>query len=394
VAGVASGASQRFCVDANVIRCVLVVMTLASGVGLVVYVLAWLLVPAEGTEAPIAGRALADRRGVALALAVLSVAITVLVTLDVFGVGVLAPFSWSLPLAAAGLVLVWRDADEEERGRLHEVARPLEQLGLTAGRSRRTTVLRVVAGLVLAGAGAGFLVHGHPGARLLFPVAAGLLVLGGFLLVFGPWWASLARELMVERTARLRAEERAEMAARVHDSVLQTLALIQRSSGDPQRVMQLARAQERELRSWLFEGRPPGSLDQAGVTTLAAGVAAIEREVEAAHGVAVEAVTVGDCPLDAGIEALLAAGREAAVNAAKWSGAPVVSLFAEVEPDKVSLFVHDRGKGFDPGAVAGDRRGLSESIRARMARAGGLAAVRSSPGEGTDVELSLPRARP
>ena len=178
------------------------------------------------------------------------------------------------------------------------------------------------------------------------------------------------------------------MAARVHDSVLQTLAMIQRRADQPQQVIQLARAQERELRAWLFDGRAPGSLDDM---TLAAGVRQIQQEVEAQHGVSVEAVTVGDCELDDDLSALLAAAREATVNAAKWSGVGVVSLFAEVEPASVSVYVRDRGKGFDPAAVPGDRKGLAESIRARMARRGGSATVRSTPGQGTEVSLTMPR---
>lgn len=187
------------------------------------------------------------------------------------------------------------------------------------------------------------------------------------------------------------------MAARVHDSVLQTLALIQRNAEDPQRVARLARAQERELRSWLFEGRAPGSPGASDPTTLAAGAEQIARDVEASHEVAVEVVTVGDCDLDDDLRALLAAGREATVNAAKWSGAPTVSLFAEVEPSAVSMFVRDRGAGFDPGSVAADRRGLAESIGARMARHGGTSTIRSSPGQGTEVALHMARpggARP
>jgi len=181
------------------------------------------------------------------------------------------------------------------------------------------------------------------------------------------------------------------MAARVHDSVLQTLALIQRRASDPQQVIQLARAQERELRSWLFDGRAPGSLDESAMT-LAAGVRLIQQEVEAQHGIAIEAVTVGDCALDDNLRALLAAGREATVNAVKWSGASVVSLFAEVEPTEVSLFVRDRGCGFDPAAVPDDRKGLAESVHARMTRRGGSASVRSAAGEGTEVSLTMPRA--
>ena len=198
------------------------------------------------------------------------------------------------------------------------------------------------------------------------------------------------RDLVVERQARIRAEERADIATRVHDSVLQTLALIQRRADQPQQVVALARAQERELRSWLFDGRPPGSIDEA--MTLAGGVRLIQQEVEAQHGVAVEIVMVGDCPLDDDLAALLAAAREATVNAVKWSGAGVVSIFAEVEPREVSVFVRDRGKGFDPETVPADRKGLAESVRARMARRGGQATIRSAPGEGTEVSLTMPRA--
>jgi signal transduction histidine kinase len=180
------------------------------------------------------------------------------------------------------------------------------------------------------------------------------------------------------------------MAARVHDSVLQTLALIQRHADDPQQVIQLARAQERELRSWLFDGRPPGSINAD--TTFAAGVRLIQSDVEAQHGVTVEVVTVGDCPIDDDLQALLGAGREATVNAAKWSGVQVISIYAEVESEAVSLFVRDRGRGFDPASVPADRKGLSDSIKARMVRRGGTAEARSTPGEGTEIRLSIPHA--
>jgi len=154
-------------------------------------------------------------------------------------------------------------------------------------------------------------------------------------------------------------------------------------------VIQLARAQERELRSWLFDGHAPGSM--TAHTTFAAGVRLIQSDVEAQHGVTVEVVTVGDCPIDDDIQALLGAAREATVNAAKWAGVQVVSLYAEVEPEAVSLFVRDRGRGFDPAMVPADRKGLSDSVHARMARRGGSAEVRSAPGEGTEARLSMPR---
>src|SRR6185437_16374235 len=209
---------------------------------------------------------------------------------------------------------------------------------------------------------------------------------------FGPWWLRLLRDLIAERQARTRAEERADMAARVHDSVLQTLAMIQRSAEQPQKVVQLARAQERELRAWLFDGDLPGTAAD-GATSLAAAVQSIALEVEAVHEVAVDVVTVGDCPLDDRLHALLGATREATVNAAKWSAASTVSLYAEVEPARASVFVRDRGRGFDPDAVADDRRGIAESIQARMVRQGGRAILRTALGEGTEVELRMPRKK-
>ncbi|MGH9103835.1 MAG: PspC domain-containing protein [Acidimicrobiales bacterium] len=393
VAGIAGGISARMGIDVVVVRVALVLVSLGtSGGAVVAYVAAWLLVPPLGDDSAIAHRAISDRRGMALAAAVVSVLLAALLTLRALGTGFVASIVWPLPLSAAGLVLVWRSAGEEEGRWLRHLVEPVAELWAAPRRSRTAVLARACAGAALVAVGLGGLIRGHGAASLFGPVFGALLVLIGFAVVFGPWWLSLARELVNERRARLRAEERADMAARVHDSVLQTLALVQRSAGDPQRVVQLARSQEKELRSWLFEGRPPGLFDDAEVTTLALAVEVLEREVEAAHGVAVESVTVGDCPLDDELRCMLAAGREAAVNAAKWSGAPVVSVFAEVELERVSLFVRDRGKGFDPDAVGADRRGIAESIRARMARAGGAAVIRSAPGEGTEVELTVPLA--
>ena len=251
-------------------------------------------------------------------------------------------------------------------------------------------MLRVLISVVLIGIGLGLVFTGHPNHYALRGLAGVALLLAAVVIMLGPWWLRIARDLVVERQARVRAEERADMAARVHDSVLQTLALIQRRADDPQQVVQLARAQERELRSWLFDDRAPGSLD-GQAATVADGIRLIQQEVEAQHGIPVEAITVGDCALDDDLAALLAAAREATVNAVKWSGAEVVSLFAEVEPSEVAVYVRDRGRGFDPAAVPGDRKGLAESIHARMARRGGSAVVRTAPGDGTEVSLRMPR---
>jgi signal transduction histidine kinase len=291
-------------------------------------------------------------------------------------------------IAGAGLLLIWRNAVDDERAMIRRQVQPL--LGLTTGSRLRGLILRLVAALILLGGGIAELKSAHENVALLRPLVGVALLISAIVVVLGPWWLRIARDLVVERQARIRAEERADIAARVHDSVLQTLALIQRRADQPQQVVALARAQERELRSWLFDGRPPGSIDDSDMT-LAAGVRLIQQEVEAQHGVAVEVVLVGDCPLDDGLAALLAAAREATVNAAKWSGADVISIFAEVEPAEVSVFVRDRGNGFDPAAVPADRKGVAESIRARMTRRGGNASIRSAPGEGTEVSLTMPR---
>jgi signal transduction histidine kinase len=387
--GVAAGLAARTRFDVTIIRIVIVVATVLSG-GFValLYLLAWLLLPAAGADSNIASKAMTDRRGLTLAAGLVSLLVVVLPLAAVLHLGWLGSFAWAALIGSAGLVLIWRNSPDDEQAVMRRLAEPL--LGLTAGRRKTGLVLRILIALVLAAAGAAVLASAHEQVSLLQPLVGVLLVISAFTVVFGQWWLRIARDLVFERAARIRAEERAEVATRVHDSVLQTLALIQRRADQPQQVIQLARAQERELRSWLFDGRAPGSID--GESTFAGGVRLIQQQVEAQHEIAVEIVTVGDCDLDDNVAALLAAAKEATVNAAKWSGAKVVSLFAEVEPTGVSLFVRDRGQGFDPGAVPGDRKGLAESIHARMARHGGSATIRSTPGEGTEVSLTMPRA--
>jgi signal transduction histidine kinase len=388
-AGLAAGLAARTGLSVGAVRTAFVLGALVSGFGAAAYVLGWLLVPFAGADGNIAGKALNDRRGIALVAGLGSLLAVLLLIASVFGAGWLGSPAWSLFICLAGTVLIWRNGPADEQAVLRRMAGPL--LDLTKGNSRLGTALRASAASLLLAGGLVTLLSAHANPALLRPLAGVALVIAAIVVVLGPWWLRIARDLAVERQARVRAEERAEVAARVHDSVLQTLALIQRRAGEPAQVIQLARAQERELRRWLFGGRVPGSVDEAGMT-FTAGVRLIQHEVEAQHRVAVEAVTVGDCELDDNLSAMLAAAREATVNAAKWSGVGVVSLFAEVEPTAVSLFVRDRGRGFDPAAVPADRKGLSESVRARMARRGGSVTIRSAAGEGTEVALTMPRA--
>jgi signal transduction histidine kinase len=388
VGGVAAGLSARTGLDVTVVRTVFVLATLLGGFGAAAYVAAWLLVPAVGEDSNIASKALTDRRGIALAAGLVPLLVVVLLIASALGAGWLGSVAWPLFIVAAGMVLIWRNAPPDEQAMVRQVAEPL--VGWSAGHTRSRIVLRVSLAVILLVSGLAILLSGHPSHAELRPLGGVALVIAAIVVMLGPWWLRIARDLVVERQARARAEERADMAARVHDSVLQTLALIQRRAGEPRQVIQLARAQERELRTWLFDGEVPGSVSGDGMT-LAAGVRLIQRDVEAQHGIAVEVVTVGDCQLDDDLNALLAAAREATVNAAKWSGADVVSLFAEVEPASVSLFVRDRGRGFDPSAVPADRKGLAESVHARMARRGGTVTVRTARDEGTDVSLRMPR---
>ncbi|HEX5188797.1 MAG TPA: PspC domain-containing protein [Streptosporangiaceae bacterium] len=388
IGGVAAAIGARTGVGTNIIRTVFICSSLVGGFGAAVYVLAWLFVPAAGEETNIASRAQADRRGIALAAAAASLLALVLLVASLLHVSWLGSLSWPPVIALAGLVLIWRNASRDEQRLMRQVAEPV--LGLSPGGRRSVFWLRMIVACVLLLSGVGILVAERITSKAIWPLTGVAVLLVAIVLLLGPWWMRILRDQFAERQARIRAEERAEMASRLHDSVLQTLALIQRRAEDPQQVVSLARAQERELRSWLFDGKAPGSMD-GRATMVSDGIRLIQQEVEAQHGIVVEAISVGDCELDDDLGALLAAAREATVNSAKWSGAGTVSLFAEVEPATVSVYVRDRGRGFDPAAVPADRKGLAESVRARMERRGGSATVRSTPGEGTEVVLTMPR---
>jgi signal transduction histidine kinase len=387
--GVASGFAAWRGFNPSAVRIVFVLIALATtGFGVVAYVGAWLLIPAAGADRSIASKARSDSRGIALAIGLASLLTFVLLVFGVFNDGWFANWAWPQVCTVAGLVLIWRNASPEEQATLRHYAEPLGAAAGGASPNRRSVIRLSVAALLIVGGG-GWLISAHASLAVLRPLGGVTLVIAGVVLILGPWWLRIARDLGLERQARVRAEERADIAARVHDSVLQTLALIQRRADDPQKVVWLARMQERELRSWLFEGRGPNEADAD--ITLTAGVRQIQQDVETRYGVPVEAVTVGDCELDENLSALLAAAREATVNAAKWSGASVISLFAEVEPEEVAIVVRDRGKGFDPSSVPEDRKGLAESVHGRMTRRGGTATVTSAEGEGTKVSLRMPR---
>jgi signal transduction histidine kinase len=388
--GVCGAVSNATGIDATWVRIGFVLLAIASGVMVFVYAMAWLLIPMAGETSNIYSRAINDRRGIRLIAAILiPLLIAVQIITGILHVPFVGFVGWPTFLAVGVVVLIWRNANESEKAFIDNEVVPL--LGAdTHGLGRRWLIARVLVGILIGAGGIALLVAGHTTLAALRPVGGAALVIAASVIIFGPWWLSLVRDLIAERQARALAEERAQMAAHVHDSVLQTLALIQRSSDDPQHVVTLARAQERELRAWLFEGKPPGAIGE-DATMLGEGVGLLQRQVEADHGITVQVVMVGDCELDEALRALLDAAREATVNSAKWSGAEQVSVYAEVEADTVMLYVRDRGRGFDPAAVPEDRQGIAQSIRARMARFGGSADVRSAPGEGAEVQLSMPR---
>ncbi len=369
--GVASGLAAHVGLPVLAVRLGFLALTLASGLGVAAYAVFWVFLPqADGTARP----SRPDRKGQGLLLVALLLCAGFLGV--VIPLGLLPGWSSTGPLlvVVAGTALVWQQADAAQRDRWRHTA--------SAGPGG---LLRLGIGAVLVAAG----VVGFLASRGQLAVArAGLLstvvVVVGIAVLSSPWWFSMASELGRERRERIRSQERAEVAAHLHDSVLQTLTLIQRSADSPTEVTRLARSQERALRTWLYAQQTPSG-------TLSSALQRVALEVEESTGVPVEVVTVGDTGLDERLEALLAATREAVLNAAHHSGAPLVDVYCEVEDEAVSVFVRDRGCGFDPGAVPADRHGLAGSVTGRMSRHGGTARVRSTPGSGTEVALGLPR---
>ncbi|HVL04508.1 MAG TPA: PspC domain-containing protein [Acidimicrobiales bacterium] len=386
--GVCGGLARSLGIDPLVVRVAVVALTVAGGTGALLYVLAWLLLPADGTDRSLAHAAVRDRgTNLGEVLAIASIVLGVILLVRGTGIWFNDALVWPLLLAGVGLAVIWRQAGDDDRSSLLRVGDRLRRSDMTPDlRSRRAALARIAVGVLLVVSGVGaFLAANDAFSAVRQGVLASAAIVGGLALITGPFWVRMGRDLADERRQRIRSEERADMAAHLHDSVLQTLALIQRNADDPRAVVTMARRQERELRGWLFRNE----VDQPGAETLAAALSRAGAEVEGLHGVTVDVVAVGDLPLDDRLRALVAAAREAMVNAAKWSGDRNVSVYAEVRDGEASVFVRDWGAGFDLDAVAPDRHGVRESIIDRMARHGGKAAVRTSPGEGTEVELRI-----
>jgi signal transduction histidine kinase len=393
-------------VDVSLVRLAFVVAAAAGGIGFAAYGLGWLLIPA-GDSRPARVRIRTGRAAVEVALGTAFLLVAVLLTFRALGIWFSDAIVWPLVLIASGGALIWRQSmgggAEPPAGELRApaVVRPgkarsadaitperphgPKETAVIEGRRAAAAISRTGLGIALVIAAGFVFLHttGALGAArdVLLAVLAAVVVLG---VIFAPWIVRLVRSLTQERAERIRSQERAEVAAHLHDSVLQTLAMMQRRAGDPGEVAALARRQERELRAWLADRPAPGQSAR-----LAAALEAAAAEVEESHGVPVEVVVVGDRELDPRHEAVVAAAREAMTNAAKFGGGSPVDVYAESSDSRTQVFVRDRGPGFDTAAVPADRRGVRESILGRMQRHGGRGRITSSPGAGTEVELLL-----
>jgi signal transduction histidine kinase len=383
VAGVCAGLARRLGVDPLLVRVLFLAGAVVGGVGIAVYAVCWALLPPAG-----AARAarLGRRESWQVASGSVCLLLAVLLLLREWGLWVGDAIVWPLLLTAGGGALIWRQSQGTEVVEAPPRAAP------RAGTPprRRLRLSRPSSGIVALGASlvvGGALVFLWLNGALVAArdvILAVLVVIVALTLILAPWWLRLVHGLTEERAERIRSQERAELAAHLHDSVLQTLALMQKRADDPREVAALARRQERELRSWLnADARPERG------ASLAAALEAAVNEVEDAHGVPVEVVAVGDRPLDERGEALVAATREAVLNAVKFAAGGPISVYAEAGGDRAEVYVRDRGPGFDLAAVPADRRGLRESVLGRMERHGGRAEVHTRPGAGTEVELVL-----
>lgn len=372
VAGVASGLSQHLLIDVRWVRLFFVIGSLAGGFGGLLYLAIWVATPlAPKQQQPAAG---GPRRWSTPinALLIIVAFFGGLATMQVGGGGgSVAVFV--LGVVAVGAVLALQAYD---RG----LGTVFSAVALGFG------ILLVFSGVVAVA------ILGDSAGTSGVVVAVAATFFGIGILVV-PLVLRLTQSLIDEREAKAVADQRTEIASRLHDSVLQTLALIQKQAGNPEEVARLARSQERELRAWLFDATATTPGAPAASTAPATVFAALREaagEVEDLFGVVISPVTVGDdLPFDQATEPLVLAAREAMVNAAKHAGVERIDVYAEHLAGQCSIFVRDRGRGFDPEQIPGDRHGVKESIVGRLARAGGTARIDSAPGRGTEVELTV-----
>lgn len=371
--GVATGIAEHIGVRTRLVRLVFLLLTLAGGLGVALYGAYLIVLP----TAPNAGRSRLPVWVEYVLAAIAAIAAVAIAATSMPQGGLFAP----ILLACFGGALIWRQASEPDRERL----RTLSRSSLAAPGAHLLGRVRLASGAALVVGGAVWALVRADFTALRDGLLAVIVTVVGLALITGPWWMRMMSQLSNERTERIRSQERADIAAHLHDSVLQTLALIQRNAGSPREVARLARGQERTLRSLLYGDRTASGQFGEELRTVAA-------EVEDAYAVTVEVVLVGDAPLDDDLAALAAATKEALVNAAKHSGVETVSVYSELEADQASVFVKDRGVGFDMAEVAGDRQGVRGSIIGRVERHGGTVKITSAKGAGTEVELRMNRS--
>jgi signal transduction histidine kinase/phage shock protein PspC (stress-responsive transcriptional regulator) len=392
--GVAAGVAQHLGVPVTYVRVFFLVASAFSGMGILLYAGLWLYLPLNTQQqAGAPGLDAATRQGKRPGRVPRIKDFGPLVALGAIALGIIAIghalwsgslVFWPVVVAVCGVAVLWWQADEAQRERWVDGTGRVSLMRSVVGAGGLASYARLAVGLgLLLTAIVLFGLQTGQASEARDVIIAGVLGIAGIALTLGPWLLRLSGELSDERAARIRQQERADVAAHLHDSVLQTLALIQKHSNDGRTVSTLARAQERDLRQWLYgDAAPP---DVAVASALRAAAA----EVEDAHGVPVEVVIVGDTPSSERTGPLVRAAREAMVNAAKHSGATKVDVYAELSGRRVEVFVRDRGSGFVLGDVPDDRLGVSNSITGRMDRHGGTATIRTAPGEGTEVSLTM-----
>jgi signal transduction histidine kinase len=387
--GVCGGFATRLGIKERNIRVIFALLTLFFGLGILLYMTFWLVLTRSGEEHSIIQQIFQNRREAQIVLVGFIATLILIIGLQSTSTRTSDGFGFPLLLSGFAAFAIWRGTSNDERSHLTDFFNTAPVIGGAFSKSRKGVFLRVVLGAALVIVALDQLNHVGGVWRSTGTALFGTAVLVvGVAVLFAPWWLQNVRELTSERRERVRAEERASMVAHLHDSVLQTLTLIERAAANESDVVRLARNQERELRQWLFS---PETVTNAS-TSFVGLVGAIEHDVENDYGVRVELVTVGDCVPDERVMALVAAGREAAINSAKWSEAASVSIFSEVEPTSISLYVRDRGVGFDLDAIPADRQGIALSIRQRMSQFGGEATINTSEGSGTEVQLVMPRS--
>ena len=374
IAGVAGGAADRLGLDDVYVRAGFLVLSLVWGAGIVLYLALWgVNFDRAGPQPPARAQQAGRNQRIAYALMFGGS------LLALRAAGVWPGDQWVWP----GAALIFSAAFLMDRREIDPRSAIIGLFDPASGRVRNRTVI----GIVLLLIGAAMLID--TAVPYVQEVLLAALVTGvGMAVLFGPWVWRLAADLSAERSKRIRQEERDRVAAHLHDSVLQTLALIQRTD-DPRRVATLARAQERDLRRWLYG--PPAS---EGPELLSNALQKEADRIEDTFDFQVELVTVGDRPVDDRARALVAASGEALTNAALHSDAEQASVYSEATEETADVWISDLGKGFDAEQVAEDRRGIAESIVGRLAKKGGRAAVTSEPGEGTEVHLHLDWERP